>query len=264
MFIGISLGVCVLKKSWVEELNTGEFNLRKPIRLVIVEDIVENLKLYEKIFQGVFEIQSYQSGEELIADLPNLKLELTSKSIPNHLTPDLFLIDWHLPKMNGHELFREIKIAFPHTPIIMITAHCDENNMLLALEDGAVDFVVKPISNSELIARIQNKVEKSRSKELIQFHEDNYSISILGNSVVLNKKEYLLLKYLAQFPNRLVSRFELMEKIWNAPNVNSTTLDTHLSILRKKLGDHSFIIHTVKGHGYQMNLRDTRVFHNQV
>ncbi len=222
------------------------FYLGGCMKVVIVDDLTKNLKLYTEVLEHEFELELYSSPEEAIKTIPNFNC-------------DLVLLDWNMPVLNGLEVLKNLRAAKPLTPVIMITGEYLERNLIEALNFGAEDFIVKPISNAELIARIKNKIAKAKvrlkmghteQRDNITFDDDLMVIKINDQEIQLQNKEYRVLRYLARFERKLVSREEIMEQIWHAPGINSTTLDTHLSILRRKLGEFSGMIITKKGHGY--------------
>lgn len=216
------------------------------MKVIIVDDLSKNLKLYSEVLSSEFEIETFSRPEEFLFQLSDVEC-------------DLILLDWNMPIVNGYEVLKRIRLQKPTVPVVMITAEYLENNLIDALDMGAEDFVVKPVSNAELIARIKNKIQKTKMAMLqkerqrtkaVHFNDDQNTITICGKTIHLQNKEYRVLRYIANNEKRLVSREEIMANVWNAPEVNSTTLDTHLSILRKKLGEFSNLIMTKKGHGY--------------
>ena len=216
------------------------------MKIIIVDDLSKNLKLYSEVLSSEFQVEAFDRPEEFLFQLSEVEC-------------DLILLDWHMPIVNGYEVLKRIRLQKPNIPVVMITGEFIENNLIDALDMGAEDFVVKPVSNAELIARIKNKIHKNkmamlqkerRRTKAVNFNDDLNSITIRGKTIQLQNKEYRVLRYIANNEKRLVSREEIMANVWNAPEVNSTTLDTHLSILRKKLGEYSNLIMTKKGHGY--------------
>lgn len=216
------------------------------MKLVVVDDLNKNLKLYSEVLGSEFELEMFSNPEEVVKTLPNIDC-------------DLMLLDWNMPVMNGLEVLKSFRQVKPRVPVIMITGEYLERNLIEALNVGAEDFVVKPISNAELIARIKNKIAKAKQQmkleamvkpSIVKFFDDSFSIKIRDRHIQLQSKEYKVLRYIANFERKLVSREDIMRNVWDAPEINSTTLDTHLSILRKKLGEYAKIIVTKKGHGY--------------
>ncbi len=223
------------------------------MKIAIIDDLDKNLKLYAEILQGEFHIETFSKPEDFLFQLPDFEC-------------DLILLDWHMPIVNGYEVLKRLRLQKPSIPVVMITGEYAENNLIDALDMGAEDFLVKPISNLELVARIKNKIQKSKEATLdkdrsrtkaVQFFDDSNYIKIKNDLIQLQNKEYRLLRYIANNEKRIVSREEIMAHIWNnVPEVSTTTLDTHLSILRKKLGDHAKLITTKKGHGYVFDATD--------
>jgi len=174
---------------------------------------------------------------------------------------DLILLDLNLPGRDGLSLCRDIRAA-GNTPIIMTTARVDELDRLLGLELGADDYLCKPYSPRELVARVkavlrrvQQPVEQ-RFTHLPVFNEDQLSVVINGVSLALTSVEYALLKRLAEHPGRIYSRDQLMDSIYNDHRVvNDRTIDSHIKKLRRKLeatdpdGDW---IQSVYGAGYRL------------
>jgi DNA-binding response OmpR family regulator len=222
------------------------------MKLVVVDDLNKNLKLYSEVLGSEFDLEMFNNPEEVVKSLPSIDC-------------DLMLLDWNMPIMNGLEVLKSFREVKPKVPVIMITGEYLERNLIEALNVGAEDFVVKPISNAELIARIKNKIAKAKQQlkldalakpSMVTFFDDSFSIRIKDQHIQLQSKEYKVLRYIANFERKLVSREDIMRNVWDAPEINSTTLDTHLSILRKKLGDYAKIIVTKKGHGYIFDTSD--------
>lgn len=222
------------------------------MKVAIIDDLYKNLKLYSEVLSTDFEVQTYSKPEDFLFKLTSVE-------------SDLILLDWHMPIFNGYEVLKKIRQQKPNIPVVMITAEYAESNLIEALEMGAEDFIVKPISNAELIARIKNKIEKSRAIQIgreqgrskaISFDDLKSTVTIKNTTIKLQNKEYLVLRYIANNHHRFVSREELMSNIWNAPEVNSTTLDTHMSVLRKKLGIFGELVITKRGQGYLFNAKE--------
>ena len=181
--------------------------------------------------------------------------------------PGLILLDRLLPGLDGDEVCRRTKEyqSTAHIPIIMMSARNEEDDIVLALENGADDFVAKPFSVAELIARIDALLRRvdclpSGGKPLI-FGElvidvDGYSASINGEAIQLTRKEYALLRTLAEHRNTTLDRRYLMSQVWGytyAGVGKSRTLDVHIRHLREKLGAYSEYIQTVYMVGYKFD-----------
>jgi len=181
--------------------------------------------------------------------------------------PDLALIDWMLPDMSGLELTRTLKRDQEHEDlaIIMLTARTDEYDKVSGLEGGADDYVTKPFSARELVARIQAVLRRSRqsNEEAIVAGElaldpAGHRVTADGADVQLGPTEYRLLKFLMTHPDRVYSRTQLLDRVWGANvYVEERTVDVHVRRLRKALSDHGAdaYIQTVRGAGYRFSTR---------
>ena len=180
--------------------------------------------------------------------------------------PDLALVDWMLPDMSGLELTRMLKRdkEYDDLAIIMLTARADEFDKVAGLDGGADDYITKPFSPRELVARIQavlrrSKGDASETLQLGALHLDaaDHRVSVAGNTVKLGPTEYRLLKYLMTHPNRVYSRAQLLDRVWGANvYVEERTVDVHIRRLRKVLeieGVDSYV-QTVRGAGYRFSV----------
>lgn len=182
--------------------------------------------------------------------------------------PALALIDWMLPDMSGLELTRLLKRdnEFEDLAIIMLTARADEHDKVTGLEGGADDYVTKPFSPRELLARIKAVLRRSGSVESeivksgdIELDAAAHRVSVKGREVHLGPTEYRLLKYLITHADRVYSRNQLLDRVWGANvYVEERTVDVHVRRLRKALTAHSaeHYIQTVRGAGYRFSLLD--------
>jgi two-component system response regulator BaeR len=184
--------------------------------------------------------------------------------LADHKT-DLILLDLNLPGRDGLSLCREIR-AQANTPIIMTTARVDELDRLLGLELGADDYLCKPYSPRELVARIKAVLRRSQQVGVsiatkgLELNEDQLTIKINGHAVALTPVEFALLKRMAEQPGRIYSRDQLMDSIYPDHRVvNDRTIDSHIKKLRRKLEgadtSHEWI-QSVYGAGYRVNLPD--------
>ena len=176
--------------------------------------------------------------------------------------PDAVVVDLMLPGRNGLEVVRELR-GEPSTrdlPVIVLTARAAEMDKLLGFEHGADDYVTKPFSPRELIARVQALLRRSRPAggqptiDSGDLHVDLAAreASWRGAGLTLTPREFDLLVFLARHPGRVLSREELLRKVWGYDFVGETrTVDVHVRRLRQKLGDGSPAIDTVLGAGYK-------------
>lgn len=185
------------------------------------------------------------------------------------LKPDLAIVDVMMPVMSGLEMCREIR-KFSKMPIMMLTARGEEIDRILGLELGADDYIVKPFSPREVIARIKailRRVEETNEYRAmtaggkfvevpgLEIDLKNVSVKINGEDAHFTKKEAELLYFLAKYPNVTFSREQILEKIWGYESVGqSRTVDTHVKQLRKKLSNYDlpWSLETVHGVGYRM------------
>ena len=182
--------------------------------------------------------------------------------------PSLALIDWMLPDMSGLELTRMLKRdkEFEDLAVIMLTARADEHDKVTGLEGGADDYMTKPFSPRELVARIKAVLRRSGSAENqvvssgdIELDAGAHRVLVKGNEVHLGPTEYRLLKYLMTHPERVYSRNQLLDRVWGANvYVEERTVDVHVRRLRKALTEHGVerYIQTVRGSGYRFSILD--------
>jgi two-component system phosphate regulon response regulator PhoB len=182
--------------------------------------------------------------------------------------PDLALIDWMLPDMSGLELTRVLKRNKENEDlaIIMLTARADEYDKVAGLEGGADDYVTKPFSPRELIARIHAVLRRSSSADdevilagLLELDPAGHRVTANGNEVKLGPTEYRLLKFLISHPDRVYSRTQLLDRVWGANvYVEERTVDVHVRRLRKALAAENAdrYIQTVRGAGYRFSTRE--------
>lgn len=185
------------------------------------------------------------------------------------LRPDLVILDLMLPKMDGWEVCRRLR-ATPETastPVIMLTARRDERDVLEGLEIGADDYIKKPFSLAELVARVRALLRRTTGKEATRTIEDgdlridldDEMTFIRDATIDLSPTEFRLLELLARRMGRTVSREELLGKIWSFYGGDTRTVDVHVSRLRKKLDDGkrpALVIQSLRGRGYRLAWED--------
>jgi DNA-binding response OmpR family regulator len=179
--------------------------------------------------------------------------------------PDVIILDLMLPGMDGLEVCRRLRSdgATANAPIIMLTAKADEVDRIVGLEMGADDYVVKPFSPKELIARVRAVLRRNRprpdDKPLvlgpIVLDIGRHRVEVGGTAVSLAPREFALLQALLEAPGRVLTREQLLRRAWghaHAEDIESRTVDVHVRRLRAKLGDAGRFLLTIKGIGYQM------------
>lgn len=189
----------------------------------------------------------------------------TGLNLFSQVNPDLVLLDIMMPGMDGIEVIKQLRRE-SKTPVIMLTAKGDTFDKVLALELGADDYIVKPFEPKELIARIKaviRRTEKANEPDNETVKYDGleislatYSVEYMGNKLELPPKELELLYFLAQHPNKVFTREQLLQKVWEFEFYgDSRTVDVHIKRLREKLnGEHNWQIKTVWGVGYKFEV----------
>ncbi|MGB5255693.1 MAG: phosphate regulon transcriptional regulator PhoB [Woeseiaceae bacterium] len=182
--------------------------------------------------------------------------------------PDLALIDWMLPDSSGLELTRHLKRDndFEDLAIIMLTARADEGDKISGLEGGADDYITKPFSPRELVARIQAVLRRSGTSSdspiqagALELDAAGHRVLAEGNEIRLGPTEYRLLQFLMTHRERVYSRAQLLDRVWGANvYVEERTVDVHIRRLRKALSTENADGHiqTVRGAGYRFSTRD--------
>ena len=182
------------------------------------------------------------------------------------LTPDLILLDWMLPEYSGIEICRKLRDrdATKSVPIIMLTARSEEDDRILGLNSGADDYVVKPFSPKELVARVQATLRRSQpgfAEDKLVYADltmdlDAHKVFRSEMPIHLGPTEYRLLQVFMQRPTRVFSREQLLDQVWGRDiYVEERTVDVHIRRLRKALNenDRPDIIRTVRGGGYSLD-----------
>jgi len=180
--------------------------------------------------------------------------------------PTLIILDLMLPDMDGLEIFKRLK-QNPETtalPVIMVTAKADEVDRILGLELGADDYITKPFSPRELVARVKVVLRRSQNRLLedqlspvagLKIDPRKYTVTLDDEPVLLTTTEFKILLILAQNPGQVFSRQKLLDYLWGQEKiVISRTIDVHVKNLREKLGRHGALIKNLRGVGYKLAL----------
>lgn len=179
--------------------------------------------------------------------------------------PGLILLDVMLPRLDGFEFCKTVRQESP-TPILMLTAKTDEVDRILGLELGADDYVTKPYSVREVLARVKAILRRAsgggENRSFIragglEVDLERYVLKINGTPVSLSSKEFEFLKCLIAARGRALTRDQLLERVWgydSAMNVDTRTVDQHIARLREKLGSEAGRIVTVKNVGYRIDV----------
>jgi two-component system response regulator VicR len=241
-----------------ESKENGKFKevfIMKKILVVDDEKPISDIVKFNLSKEG-YEVFTAFDGEEAV--------EMVSE-----VEPDLILLDLMLPKMDGLEVCREVRKNYD-TPIIMVTAKDSEIDKVLGLELGADDYVTKPFSNRELVARVKAnlrrhgntsaKVEEENNNELnigvLTIHPDAYVVSKRGETIELTHREFELLHYLAKHIGQVMTREHLLQTVWGYDYFGDVrTVDVTVRRLREKIEDnpsHPTWLVTRRGVGYYL------------
>ena len=187
------------------------------------------------------------------------------KGIKNSL-PDLVLLDWMLPDFSGVEICKNLKkdIKFKNIPIIMLTAKGEEEDKIKGLNSGADDYITKPFSFPELLARVKALLRRSKPSVVVDIVEfEDLKIDRMTRRVYRKKKEihlgpkeYDLLNFFIKNPKRVYSREQILENVWSENiNVENRTIDVHIRRLRQNINIIGVkeLIRTVRSAGYSLN-----------
>jgi DNA-binding response OmpR family regulator len=226
-------------------------------RVLIIEDDAAILRgLKDNLEYESYEVLTAADGEEGYYLIKEKK-------------PDLIILDLMLPKMNGYELCRKVRNEGVTTPILMLTARGEEMDRVHGLDLGADDYVTKPFSVPELLARIRaiiRRIQKAKAGDLpndLQFGEVSVDFKCFearkGDEVLdMSRKEFGVLRLLAARAGEVITRDELLDEVWGYDQYPTTrTVDTHIALLRTKLEDDPSKprhLLTVHGVGYKLVL----------
>jgi len=227
-------------------------------KILIVEDEKDIVKMLEyNLKKEGFRTLSAQDGEDALDSA-------------NNEHPDLIILDLMLPGMDGLEVCKALKkeSKTASIPIIMLTAKSQESDKVVGLELGADDYVTKPFSPRELIARIKailrRMKEKDKLPEVLRIGDltldfSKIAVTVKNKPVELTSKEFELLKTLIKAKGRVLSRDYLLDTIWgfdHSMEIQTRTVDVHIRTLRKKLKSEAKRIVTVKNYGYRFEYED--------
>ncbi|GAA0298145.1 phosphate regulon transcriptional regulator PhoB [Psychrosphaera haliotis] len=183
-----------------------------------------------------------------------------------HESPALIILDWMLPNMSGIQIAKKLKQSDSHksTPIIMLTAKSEEDDKIQGLEVGADDYITKPFSPKELIARIKAVLRRTQPTatddpiEIVGLRLDpiSHRVTVDGKELHLGPMEFKLLHFFMTHQERVYSRDQLLDNVWGTNTyVEDRTVDVHIRRLRKALETHDKLIQTVRGSGYRFSTR---------
>ena len=227
-----------------------------PLVLVVEDEAALVTLLRYNLEREGFRVAEARDGEEAM-------LQIAEQM------PDLVVLDWMLPLMSGIEVCRQLR-RLPETrrlPIVMLTARGEEGDKLRGLDAGADDYVTKPFSPSELIARLRAVLRRSRPErdgETLQYQDlvmdlASHRVRRNGREVHLGPTEFRLLRHLMENQGRVFSREQLLDMVWGRDvSVEPRTVDVHIRRLRKAINadEETDLIRTVRAAGYALDLAE--------
>jgi DNA-binding response OmpR family regulator len=202
--------------------------------------IVEDSQAMQRALQRALTAEGYQVdvASDGLAGLSSFREQ----------RPNAVLLDLKLPGMHGRELCREFKTLAPNVPVIVLSANAEVDDKVLLLELGADDYVTKPFSPKELLARVRRAMRRTEAPVAkdgptslfrfadVEVHCDAMEVTRSGQKVTLTAQEFRVLKYFLEHPGRVISRDDLLNQVWGYHNYPSTrTVDNHILRLRQKL-----------------------------
>ena len=227
--------------------------VKQNTKILLVDDDPDILELWEyNLAKENYVLAKAVNGQQAL-------------EIANTFKPNLVILDVMMPILDGIETARQMKLMpeLKSTIILFLTARGEEYTEIAAFEAGGADYVVKPIKPRALVSRIKSMLNREggpaeNSQEIIQIgdliiNRTQYSASFQGRLLVLPKKEFELLSFLARNPNKVFNRDELLEKVWGTDvYVVERTVDVHIRKLREKIPE--YYIKTLKGVGYLFSI----------
>jgi len=228
-----------------------------PIRVLIVED--------EADIAEIISVNLHNAGMEHVICSDALE----AQNEVDRILPDIALVDWMLPGRNGLSLLRQWRQdeRTRNLPVIMLTARADEQDKVSGLDAGADDYIVKPFSIQEMLARIRALLrrkspehsDKSVTENNLFVDPLHHSVSYKGKSIYIGPTEFRLLNLLIRHPGRIFTRNQLLDRIWgDHVFIKERTVDVHIKRLREALESEQcgYLIGTVRGIGYKFETEE--------
>lgn len=221
------------------------------MKVLVVDD--------EELIRNI--IIEYCHNEGYLTDEAEDGLEAIEKVKENDY--DIIILDLMMPKLDGYSSYRQIK-DIKNIPTIVLSARSEEADKLLGFDLGVDDYMTKPFSPKELMARIKAILKRSNASDdntfiykTLKIDKVGHSVTINDKEVLLTPKEYNLLIYFIENKNVALSREQLLSKVWGYDFFgDDRTIDTHIKMLRNNLGDYRDLIKTVRAVGYKLEIKD--------
>jgi two-component system phosphate regulon response regulator PhoB len=225
----------------------------KPLVLIVEDDPSLSTLLRYNIEKEGFRVSEAHDGEEALLQVDELQ-------------PDLVVLDWMLPKVSGIEVCRRLRtrVETKNLPVIMLTARGEDADRVRGLDTGADDYLTKPFSMTELLARIRavlRRIRPALAEDVVSFGDisidrSSHRVRRAGRDIHLGPTEYKLLDHFLSHPGRVFSREQLLDAVWGSGvYVDARTVDVHIGRLRKALTEpgEADPIRTVRSAGYSLD-----------
>lgn len=216
--------------------------------IYIIEDDEGIRDLYECALSQQYELKMFSNGHDFFE-----QYQMTA--------PDMLIIDIMLPDMDGYEILTRVRSNDERIPILMVSAKTDEMSSVKGLTKGADDYITKPFSVMDLLARVKACLRRAKlyvkTQSAFTIDNANYQIFYKDTNLNLTLKEFRIMRFMLSNADRTLSREELFRELWGDENyVESRALDMHIAELREKLRlvGAQDVIKTVRGIGYKLNL----------
>ncbi len=229
---------------------------KKKTLIYVVDDEPDILELISiNLVKTGFDVQKFTEAMPMMLALANTK-------------PEMIILDLMLPDSDGMDICKLLRsdIRYSEIPIIMVTAKTDELDVVLGLELGADDYIPKPFSPRELVARIKAVLRREKRKDeqrpkqitignVLVIDSSKYEVLAEGKKITLTSTEFMILKLLAEKPGWVFSREKILDLLWgDDKDVFDRTIDVHIKNLREKLGPASHLIKNIRGVGYKLEI----------
>lgn len=227
-----------------------------PLRVLVVDDEpnIAELLMMALRYEG-WEVRTAGSGREAV-------------EVAKDLDPDVVVLDWMLPDVDGLEVMRRLRSRDEHVPVLFLTARDAVEDRIAGLTAGGDDYVTKPFSLEEVVARLRGLVRRSGAAAVrtdnvlvvgdLVLDEDSRDVTRAGDAIELTATEFELLRYLMRNPRRVLSKAQILDRVWNYDfGGQANVVELYISYLRKKIeAGRSPMIHTKRGAGYVLRAAD--------
>ncbi|KQW49121.1 two-component system response regulator [Nocardioides sp. Root1257] len=221
-----------------------------PLRVLVVDDEVNIAELVSMAlrYEG-WDVRAAHTGSKAVAAAKELK-------------PDAVVLDMMLPDFDGLEVLRRMRATQPDLPVVFLTARDAVEDRIAGLTAGGDDYVTKPFSLEELVARLRALMRRAGAQQAVtssvltvgdlELDEDSHEVRRGGQDVMLTATEFELLRFLMRNPRRVLSKAQILDRVWNYDfGGQANVVELYISYLRKKIdAGHEPMIHTMRGAGY--------------